>query len=182
MGSLLGLLWLWAVTASAADFSVTSPGSFYSISGASPNPTITVIRGELHTFAISTSSGHPFRILNSTGVTNNNISSGTISWRVPTNAVNYAYDCSIHHFGGTILTIPPPTFRIVKLEVGPMLVVKSTGTNNWTVFPQFSTNLGTTNWSALNVLSNRVVNGTNEAFCGRPPSNSVSIRLRAQRN
>jgi len=70
----------------------------------------------------------------------------------------------------------------VKLDVGPDLVVKSTGTNNWILQPQFSTNLSTTNWFALTVLSNRVVNGTNETFCGRPPVNNAAIRIKAQRN
>ena len=166
----------------AADFTVNSPGSFYSINGMSPNPTITVVRGELYTFSVATSSTHPFRLLNTTGVTNNNISSGTISWRVPTNAMDYRYECSLHHFSGAILTIPPPTVRIVGLGVGANLVVRSTGTNNWTLTPQFSTNLGTSNWSALTVQSNRFLNGTNETFCGRPPGTNVFIRIKAQRN
>ena len=148
----------------------------------SPNPTLTVIRGELYTFAVSTAAGHPFRILNSAGVTNNNISNGTISWRVPTNAVNYRYDCSSHLFGGQILTIPPPSIRIVNLGVGANLVIKSTGTNNWTLQPQFSTNLVASSWTALMVQSNRFLNGTNETFCGRPPGTNVFVRIRAQRN
>ena len=148
----------------------------------SPNPTLTVIRGELYTFAVSTAAGHPFRILNSAGVTNNNIFNGTITWRVPTNAVNYRYDCSIHLFGGQILTIPPPSIRIVNLGVGANLVIKSTGTNNWTLQPQFSTNLVASSWTALMVQSNRFLNGTNETFCGRPPGTNVFVRIRAQRN
>jgi len=168
---------------SAADFTVTYPGSsVYAINGSGGNPTVTVVRGELYTFQINnTSSSHPFRILNSSGVTNNNIFNGTITWRVPTNAVNYRYDCSIHHFGGQILTVPPPTFRIVKLSVGPSLVVKSTGTN-WNLTPQYSTNMGGTNWFALTVQSNRFNNGTNETFCGRPPVSNAFVRIRAQRN
>ena len=148
----------------------------------SPNPTLTVIRGELYTFAVSTALNHPFRILNSAGVTNNNIFNGTITWRVPTNAVNYRYDCSIHLFGGQILTIPPPSIRIVNLGVGANLVIKSTGTNNWSLQPQFSTNLVASNWTALTVQSNRFLNGTNETFCGRPPGTNVFVRIRAQRN
>jgi hypothetical protein len=165
----------------AADFTITSPGSFYTINGMSPNPTLTLIRGETYTFAVNTSSLHPFRI-NSAGANNNNISSGTITYKVPTNAMNYTYECSIHHFGNQIITVPPPTFRILRLDVGTNLVLKSTGTNNWTVFPQFSTNLSTTNWSALTVRSNNFLNGTNEIVCGKPPGSKVFIRLRAQRN
>ena len=166
----------------AADFNVTSPGSFYSINGMSPNPTLTVVRGELYTFAVTTLSSHPFRIRNSAGVTNNNIFMGTISWRVPTNAVNYTYDCSIHLFGGTILTIPPPRIRIVDVDVGTNVILRSTGTNNWILRPQFSTNLSSTNWLALTVQTNTFRNGTNETICGRPQGSNVFIRIRAQRN
>jgi len=69
----------------------------------------------------------------------------------------------------------------VNLSVGQNLVLKSTGTN-WNLTPQFSTNLGGTNWFALTVQSNRFSNGTNETFCGRPPVSNAFIRVRAQRN
>lgn len=178
-------LWCWlqqAPGAIAADFTITSPGFFYTINGQSPNPTLTVVRGELYTFAVNASAIHPFRILNATGVTNNDISSGVITWRVPTNAVNYTYDCSIHHFGGSIVTIPPPSIRIVHFAAGTNLVLRSTGTNNWTLIPEFKTNVAGSNWFALTVQSNRFISGTNETFCGRPPGTNVFIRLRAQRN
>lgn len=181
---------LWLVLgllpASAADFAVTYPGnppSAYSFNGTGANPTITLIRGETYTFSINTPGSHPFQILSPAGTTTgNNVSSGTITFRVPTNAANYSYRCSIHLFGGQILTIPPPTFRIENLKVGQNIVVKSTGTNNWILAPQYSTNLGATNWFALTVQSNRVVNGTNETFCGRPPGSNVFVRIKATRN
>jgi len=184
---------LWAVLALltgilsvlGADFSVTSPGFFYSINGASPNPTLTVVRGQTYTFAVNTDALHPFQIL-STGVNNNNISQGTITFTVPMTASNYVYRCSIHLFGSTINTVappsPPPTVRILSLSVGTNVVVKSTGTNNWSVFPEFNTNLASTNWFAMTVQSNRFSNGTNETFCGRPPGNAVFIRVRNQQN
>jgi hypothetical protein len=174
---------LAAPAALGADFNVTSPGSFYAINGTQPNPTLTLFRGETYTFAITTASLHPFRINSPVGTTTgNNTSSGTITFRVPTNAANYSYSCSIHGFGGTIATVPPPDIRIVKMDVGTDLVLRSTGTNNWILTPQFSTNLGGTNWFALTVQSNRFLNGTNETFCGRPPGTNVFIRVRAQRN
>ena len=150
----------------------------------SPNPVLTLVRGETYTFGISTGPTHPFRIISPAGTTTgNNTSSGTITFRVPTNAVNYRYDCSMHGFGNSIVTIPPPSIRIVKTDVRTNLVVlRSTGTNNWTLRPQFSTNLSRTNWFALTVQSNRFVNGTNETFCGRPPGSNVFIRIRAERN
>lgn len=171
--------------ASAADFAVTmAGGSAYAFNGTGSNPTITLIRGQTYTFSVSTPGIHPFRIVNppAGSTTGNDTSSGTITFRVPTNAVNYTYDCSIHRFGGQIVTIPPPTIRIVELLDGESVVVKSTGTNNWILAPQYSTNLSTTNWYALTVQSNRFVNGTNETFCGRPPGTNVFFRVEARRN
>jgi hypothetical protein len=179
------LVFLCIVTPSAfaADFNVTSPGSSYTINGGANNPVLTLFRGETYTFAITTSLSHPFSITSPPGTTtNNNITSGTITFRVPTNAANYSYRCSIHGFGNTIVTVPRPTVRIVKMDVGTNIVLRSTGTNNWILTPQFSTNLGGTNWFALTVQSNRFLNGTNETFCGRPPGTNVFIRVRAQRN
>jgi hypothetical protein len=169
--------------ASAADFNVTSPGSYYRINDLQPNPTLSVIRGQTYTFAINADLSHPFRIRNpGLRITNNNIARGTITWTVPTNAINYRYDCSLHGFGGAINTVPPPIFRILRLDVGDDLVLKSTGTNNWSITPQFSTNLSTTNWFALTIKTNRFTTGTNETVCGRPPGTNLFIRLRALRN
>lgn len=92
-----------------ADFTVTSPGFFYMISGLSgQNPVLTLTRGRTYTFQINASSIHPFEILNAPpgSVTNNNISNGTITFAVPMTAQNYAYQCSIHGFGNTIETVP----------------------------------------------------------------------------
>jgi hypothetical protein len=61
-------------------------------------------------------------------------------------------------------------------------VLTSTGTTNWTVNPEFNTNLITTNWFALTVQTNRFANGTNEVICGRPSGSNLFIRLRAQQS
>jgi hypothetical protein len=169
-----------------ADFEVTSPGFFYTINGNQPNPTLTLVRGRTYTFDVNCSSIHPF-FINSPGVQNNNISQGTITYTVPTAASDYNYFCSIHGFGAQILTVapappPPPTIHILSLEVGSNVVLRSTGTNGWSVNPEYSTNLATTNWFALSVLSNNFINGTNETFCGRPPGTNVFLRIRSQPN
>src|SRR5215831_20144324 len=83
----VGLL-LVAGSAFAADFEVTTPGSFYSINGASPNPVLTLVRGQTYTFHVSAASSHPF-FINSPGVLSNNATfSGTIGipfpWQPPT--------------------------------------------------------------------------------------------------
>lgn len=169
----------------AADFTVTSPGFFYLINN-STNPTITLMRGQTYTFAINTTPGpfgHPFEI-RSAGVVNNNITQGTITYTVPNVDSNYTYICSVHFFGGQILTVPPPppTVRILSVGVSNNVVLRSTGTNGWSVNPEFSTNLTTTNWFALSVLSNRFQNGINETFCGRPPGSNLLFRIRSQQN
>jgi len=177
---------LFSQAVSAADFTVTSPGFFYTINGNQPNPTLTLVRGRTYTFAVNSSSIHPFEIL-SPGVVNNNISQGTITYTVPTVASNYTYICSIHFFGGQILTVapqppPPPPIHILSLAVSNKVVLRSTGTNGWSVNPEYSTNLITTNWFGLSVLSNRFLNGINETICGRPPGTNVLFRIRSQPN
>jgi hypothetical protein len=170
----------------AADFTVTAPGFFYSINGDQPNPSLTLVRGRTYTFAVNASSIHPF-LINSPGVQNNNISQGTITYTVPTVASNYNYFCSIHGFGAQIFTVAPPVpspppIRILSLAVSNNVVLRSTGTNGWSVNPEYSTNLTTTNWFALSVLSNSFLNGINETICGRPPGSNVFLRIRSQPN
>jgi len=168
--------------ARAADFNVTAGTNFYAFSGISVrNPTITVVRGETYTFAVNTSSIHPFRI-NSTGALNNPTFSGTITWTVPLVASNYTYVCTIHSFmTGPIITVPPPTVRILNVAVGTNLTFKSTGASNYSVIPEFKTNAIGSNWLALSVQTNRFLLGTNETICGLPPGSNVVIRVRAQR-
>jgi len=184
VGGLLGCFLCAALASRAADFNVISPGSFYSINGQSPNPTLTLVRGQTYTFAVNSSAVHPFQIKGAgTNVSNNNTSSGTIKFSVPTNEVNYSYICSIHLFGGKILTVPPsqpPTIRILKLSVSTNLVLTSIGTNNLTLFPEFKTNLSDSAWASLTVETNQFANGTNDTVCGLPAGTNVFIRLRAQ--
>jgi hypothetical protein len=186
-------LWLIAVTGwlmpgmgAAADFSVTSPGFYFEINGALPNPTLTLVRGKTYTFEITTSAIHPFEVLSPGVALGNDTSSGTITYTVATDAPatnNPGYRCSIHNFSGMILTVDPPlppVIEITELTVGTNLIVRSTGTNTWTVIPEFNTNLMTTHWFALTVITNTFVGGTNETICGKPASESAYIRIRGQ--
>ncbi len=181
----------------AADFTVTTPNDqfAFNINGVSPNPDITLVRGKKYTFAVDTSGFHPFAFSyqqngaptteTPAGVTNNNINSGTITFDVPMDATNCVYYCVVHFFMGNVIIVDPPAsprFEILGLNMGASLVVTSTGTNNWTPFPEFSTNLSGTNWYSLTVQSNRFADGTNETFCGRPPGDAVFIRIRSQAN
>jgi hypothetical protein len=189
-GTLLGMFLLAALPqfVSGADFVVTTPTFAYTISGFSTkNPNLTLVRGQTYTFMINASSSHPFEIL-SKGVLNNNTSSGTITFTVPDVVSNYHYICSVHFFGGTIFTVPanttppPPVINILNLSVTTNITLTSTGTNGWGVIPEFRTNLASTNWSALSVETNRFANGVNETICGRPPADTVFIRIRSQPN
>lgn len=168
----------------AADFTITSPGFFYTINGNQPNPTLTLVRGKTYTFAVNASSIHPF-LIQSSSVATNNISQGTITFTVPNVASNYAYICSIHGFGGQILTVappppPPPRINILSLSVSSNIVMRSTGTNTWSVIPEYTTNIVGTNWFALTVVSNFYSSGTNETICGMPPSGPAFLRIRSQ--
>jgi hypothetical protein len=177
----------------AADFNVTSP-SVFAINGTGGNPTITLVRGRTYTFSISTLGSHPFAIGTSVfgpapaGVSGNNgSSSGTITFAVPTDAADCVYYCTIHGFSGDIAMVDPPVplppaVRITDIVISSNIVLRSTGTNTWTTFPEYRTNLTDTNWFALTVQTNRFLNGTNETICGKPDGDVVFIRVRARQN
>lgn len=170
----------------AADFTVTTPGGqfTFNINGVN-SPALTLVRGKTYTFQVNTTPGvHPFRI-NSPGVVNNNISTGTMTYTVPASGANFTYDCTVHgaSMQGTIRTIdPPPPIRILSISVGTNILLRSTGTNNLTVMPEYKTNLTSTNWFALTVETNRYTNGTNDTICGLPQDagDSVFIRIKSQ--
>jgi hypothetical protein len=173
----------------AADFTVTTPGGQFSfnINGAN-SPSLTLVRGRTYTFDVATSSNHPFRV-NSAGVVNNSITSGTLTYTVPTTGANFTYDCTVHgsSMSGTIRTVAPPlppTVRIVSIWVGTNILLRSTGTNNFTLMPEYKTDLIGTNWFALTVQTNRYADGTNDTICGLPESagGAVFIRIKSQQN
>src|SRR5262249_48634921 len=127
VGATLAASLLLANAALGADFTVTSPGFFYSINGNQPNPTLTLVRGRTYTVAVSTDTDHPF-LIRSAGVQNNNTFQGTITYTVPNVASNYTYICSVHGFGAQIITVPPPppppTIRILSLSVSNNIVLR----------------------------------------------------------
>jgi len=169
----------------SADFTVATPGGQFAfqINGVN-SPTLTLVRGKTYTFSVATTPGfHPFHIA-SPGTDVNDISTGTITYTVPTDPTNYYYNCTVHGdlMRGEITTVEPPSVRIVGLSVGTNIVLDATAPNTWTLNPEFNTNLMGTNWFALTVSSNRFFNGTNEIICGKPPGNAVFIRIRARTN
>lgn len=176
------------VTVPPADFEVrtsTAPLAFR-INGAD-SPTLTLLQGKTYVFDVETTIGAHLFHIESPGVNGNDIDSGRMTFAVPFGLGNRYYDCGNHDglMRGLIVTIPPPqppTFRILSLEVGSNLVLTSTGTNGWTVNPEFTTNRLSSDWQSLAVRTNRFRNGTNEVICGRPPGSNVFIRLRAQQD
>ncbi|HSH93571.1 MAG TPA: hypothetical protein VK968_05460, partial [Roseimicrobium sp.] len=173
---------LGSLALNAADILVETPGGqFQFLFNGTNAATLTLVRGQTYTFNVQTSPNHPFQI-QSPGVVSNYITSGVLSYTVPTNNASYTYSCGIHPWMyGDIFTIDPPQIRILGLTVGSNLVLSSTATNNWTVQPEYSTNLASTNWNTLLVQSNRITDGRLETFCGRPEGNPVFIRIRSSR-
>ncbi len=184
------------LSSNVPDFTVvtTADSTVFQINGVNA-PTLTLVRGGLYIFSVNVNAGgHMFRI-NSPGVTGpdgaaywNYTAQGKLTYQVPTNASNYTYDCFIHgaSMQGDILTVPPPPPAvpppppIVGFQVGTNVVVRSLGTNSFSLLPEYSTNLSSTNWFRLSVQQYRFLGGTNETICGRPPGSNVFIRLRAQ--
>lgn len=108
-GSATALVTIAVQPPAGPDFVVSTPGFFYSFDKvAGENPPLTLTRGRTYTFKIDVASIHPFEILGAPAgsVTNNNITSGTLTFRVPDTPGNYAYQCSIHFFGNTITAVP----------------------------------------------------------------------------
>ena len=190
----LGILVISLKSSLAADFTVAATFPTFTINNVG-NPTLTLRRGTTYIFSGGNSS-HPFYIKSiqgngtgnafTNGVTGNGLTGGTLTFAVPSNAPNTLfYDCSIHsQMTGTINIVDPPVPpapRILKLTLGTNLTLKFTGSNAFSYFPEFNTNLATTNWFALTVQSNNLTTtGTNDVFCGLPPGTNVFLRIRAQ--
>jgi hypothetical protein len=119
---IVAVLCLAASSARAADFNVGISPSLYTING-TQNPTLTLFRGQTYTFAVS-ASGHNFWIKTaqvigtgsafSDGITGNGITSGTLTFTVPTNApATLFYICQFHSFmTGTINITDAPDFTV----------------------------------------------------------------------
>jgi hypothetical protein len=197
---LLGLVW-GCVCAPAQSFNVTG-GDFnnYTINGQA-DPGFILQRGVTYVFQLSNVAIHPFWIKTNsgfggagaylTGVSRNGATSGDVTLTVPASGPSaLIYQCGNHGsmLGNlTIVTPPsPPTVRIVHISVGNNILVTSTGTNGWSVFPEFKCDLTNANWTPVPSFTNLFNNGTNltgfdrlEAVCGSP---AVFLRIRNQQN
>ena len=124
---------LAAIAQSAVNFNVINNGATaYTIDGVD-NPTLTVHRGSTYTFTV-TATGHPFWIKTaqstgtgnaySTGVTNNGIQTGTVTWVVDNGAPSTLfYNCQIHsNMTGTI-NVTDAVPAVTPLTAGVLLLL-----------------------------------------------------------
>jgi hypothetical protein len=102
---------LTSINALAADFTVTvgrdASNNFVWVVNGQNNPTLTLNRGQTYTFSV-TSPGHPFDIKTAavtgtgsqftTGVTGQEVQSGTLTFAVPTDPTvpPLFYQCEVH--------------------------------------------------------------------------------------
>ena len=122
----------------AADFNVANfSNTAYRFNATSNNPTLTLVRGNTYTFAV-TASGHPFDIKTNigngsgnrynVGVTGQGMENGTLTFIVPASGPNpLFYDCEVHNaMSGTINLISPPntppTINITSPIAGAILI------------------------------------------------------------
>jgi len=171
--------------------------SAYVING-SNNPALTLWRGATYVFNVN-APGHPFYIKtvpNSTGtgnaytsgVTGNGVTVGTLTFAVPTNAPNpLYYHCSVHAaMGGTLNIVNPPgppVVRIISVNVGAHVVLRSTGTNGWTAVPEYACAASGAPWTPVPFFTNTFAQNTNttsfprvDPVCG----SNVFLRIRNQ--
>jgi hypothetical protein len=98
-----------------ATFAVTNSGASAYVINATNNPTLTLTKGQTYTFQVNTP-GHPFFIATqamnagsphfTTGVTNENVESGSLIFVVPASAPSTLfYQCGIHNAMSGMLTI-----------------------------------------------------------------------------
>ena len=80
----------------------------------------------------------------------------------------------------------PPSVRIVHISVSDtMVTLKSTGAPNWSVIPEYRSNLTAGAWTALPNYTNTFADGTNTTtFDGLDPicGPNVLLRVRNQQN
>ena len=108
-GDIVSATWTLGANGSS-HYTFTGPGGL----SATDDPKIYLARGQTYEFVNNSGGSHPFQIQQtngtaySTGVTNNNASSGTIKFEVPFSAPNtLQYKCTNHSsMGNTIIIYP----------------------------------------------------------------------------
>jgi hypothetical protein len=125
-----------AFAQSTTTFSVTNNGvSAYDVAGFSgDNPTLTLVQGQTYNFQVN-ASGHPFFISTTahspsgphftTGVTNDGVQVGTLTFVVPASApATLFYQCEIHSaMSGQLNIVAPPPVPATGVVAGFGLIV-----------------------------------------------------------
>ena len=114
----------WTLGANGTtDYTFTGPG----LTGAENDPTIYVMRGQTYKF-VNGMGAHPFRIQSTKngstgtqyndGVTNNDVSSGTLTWDVQFDAPDTLwYQCTAHaNMGGMIKVLEQETQQVANVK------------------------------------------------------------------
>jgi len=185
-GATLAAFCMTAVAATS-QFNVTASSIVnYTING-QPDPALTLVRGFTYTFSINVSSIHPFYIKTTSGtgtgnqynegVSGQGVTSGIITFAVPTNAPSTLYYQCSNHGGmtGPLNIVDPPEITISSVQVGTNVVIKSTGVDtntldlNVSASPELSTN---TVWETAAILSNAYENGTNTTTLALPAADA----------
>lgn len=149
---------------------ITNSGSVSYIINDAPNPTIQLIRGNTYNLVIN-ASGHPFRIqtvqgtggnIYNSGVTNNGIDSGTITFVVPNDAPDTLYYACQHHSSmqgtieitslivcykkGTLILTNQGIIPIENIKVGDNVVTEGKIYNNYKLIKQDTSRLEPVIW------------------------------------
>jgi hypothetical protein len=94
-------------------------------------------------------------------------------------------DCQQTILVGSSEAGPPPVVIIVEMNLGGSAVeIKSTGTNTWSVNPEFTVDplLGNPGWSAIGSFSNAFDSGTNTTVFELPATNPPPLQFRVRQS
>lgn len=188
----IGALLLSALAAPAEaatnTFAVVNSGlSAYAINGVN-NQNLKLVRGFAYNFAIN-APGHPFWIKSiqgtgtanayTNGVSGNGTSSGTILFTVPSNAPSLLfYNCEFHSgMTGRLDIEDTPVVRVVALEAGTNLIIRTTGTDALNLRLAVSSDLLTQTWSNLPSFVNSYAQGTNTTSIAAPLERLMFFRV-----
>ena len=133
LASLLAAVVVSAAAQAAINFNVVNNGAVSYQIDSVDNPTLTVHRGSTYTFT-GTATGHPFWIMTAqvtgtgsaynTGVTNNGIQSGTVTWVVDPSAPNTLfYNCQIHSNMTGAINVTDAVPAVTPLTAGVLVVL-----------------------------------------------------------
>lgn len=154
-----------------------------------PDPDLTLVRGFTYTFNISVASIHPFYIKTAhvtgsgsqynTGVSAQGVTSGSITFAVPTDAPDTLhYQCGNHlNMHGLLHMTNAPNVGITQFNVSTNVVIHSTGTDALNVNVLTSSDLTSNVWTDAQIQANTYSNGTNSTQVVKPTGNTAFFQV-----